>query len=104
MHTQRLSTLILGCIGILSSFLPWVSMPVVGSANGLEGNGGVTLLLFGIAVALVFTVGRSQEALEGNALRAVMLCAGLAGMIGIVSLVDIYQTRENFTGLPIAGN
>ena len=46
MHRQRLVIAVVAVIGMLATFMPWVSVPIAGTINGTKSDGWITLALF----------------------------------------------------------
>jgi hypothetical protein len=93
---QRVVLAIAAALGMLCTFLPWVSAPFVGSVSGTRGDGWIT---FGLcAVALVI-------ALAGNLRAELVLPAVLStALIGVVvCLVAIWKIIEINRALPDEG-
>ncbi|MEY2450729.1 MAG: hypothetical protein QOD92_303 [Acidimicrobiaceae bacterium] len=74
---------------VLGSFLPWAQM-VLGSVNGTDGNGNLTLLLGGIAGALLARWRLEGGARAGLMTASVVVCAAAAG----VALYDFTRVLQ----------
>ena len=57
MSTQKIALLVVSALGIASSFLPWVTVSLMGfskSVSGMDGGDGVlSLILFAVIILLV---------------------------------------------------
>lgn len=94
-HLQRIAIIAAASLGILATFLPWVSAPIIGTVYGTAGDGWITLCLFVPAVVLAFQGDRLAPLLGGARLGAI-IPAGIAGLIGIIKIV---QFRSNVSNL-----
>lgn len=92
MEKKRKLTFIAAIVGIIGSFLPWISHPFFGSVGGLEGDGKITLILFAIAGALVFFAGNKAEPLKKGLSLVVWIAAGIAAVVGLIDLSNINET------------
>ncbi|MDR3133075.1 MAG: hypothetical protein LBU42_03520 [Prevotellaceae bacterium] len=88
MNKQRLAILIVAAIGVFSSFLPWLSVPFVGTVNGIKGDGWIVLLLFAIPLVISLLKDRTQP-LKGGLLWGAVIAGGLAAIVGIFEIVNI---------------
>jgi len=86
MHRQRSGVAIAAGAGVIASFLPWVHAPIIGSINGIQGDGQITLVLFAIALLLALLGNRAASMSSWLQVGAI-LSAGLAGGIGIHKLI-----------------
>ena len=91
MHKQRLGILIVASLGVLATFLPWVKSPIIGSINGTQGPGWMTLLLF--AVPLVISLLNDKtKALKGGQLYGAIIPSLIAGVYGIGEILSFNST------------
>lgn len=93
MNKQRLAILIVAGLGVLATFLPWVKVPILGSVNGTQGDGWITLVLFAIAILISLSKDKTK-AIEGGLLYAAILPGGLAGAIGLWKIIDFNSKME----------
>lgn len=101
MHKQRLGVVIAASAGALGSFLPWAHAPIVGSVNGIQGDGKITLALFGIT--LVFALfGERAAALPLGRRLGVIITAGLAGVIGVHAIFEFSRALQTDDSNPFA--
>src|SRR5262245_51919104 len=90
MHAQRVGVSLSAGAGMLSTFLPWVSLPLVGSIAGTKGDGWFS---FGFCVvALLAALGgdRSCAMGAGSALLA-MVMGALSAALGVWKIVDLHS-------------
>lgn len=80
MHKQRLTILILAAIGMVATFLPWISIPIIGTLKGTEGDGWITLGFFAISLALAL-IGDKSKQIQGGALYGAIIPS--LGAVGI---------------------
>lgn len=90
MHKQKVMILLAAGVGMLCTFLPWVTIPIFGSINGTQGDGWITLALFGIA-ALVAIFSNKGRALSKSGQIGVVVPALLASAIGVWKIIDFKQ-------------
>ena len=88
MHKQKIAILITGLIGGIGTFLPWAEVPFLGTINGTEGDGWITLGLFAVPLILALT-GQSQVSLKGTKLIIASVASFIAAIIGFIDLNDI---------------
>ena len=97
MNKQRLAILIVAGLGVLATFLPWVKVPIIGSVNGTQGDGWITLVLFAIAILISLSKDKTK-AIEGGRLYAAILPGGLAGALGLWKIIDFNSKMEELGG------
>ena len=88
MHKQKIAILITAIIGGIGTFLPWASVPFLGTINGTEGDGWITLGLFAVPLILALT-GKSEVSLKGTKLIFASIASFIAAIIGFIDLNDI---------------
>lgn len=88
MHKQRLAMAVCGGLGIIATFLPWVSFMGI-SASGLSAGiaGILNLALFGGGIALA-ALGDREQAQEGGMMYGALACFGLGGLYGIFNIAQ----------------
>lgn len=86
-HVQRIAIIAAASFGILATFLPWVSLPILGTIYGTAGDGWITLCLFIPAVVLAFR-GDRLAPLTGGVRLGAAIPAGIAGLIGLAKIVQ----------------
>jgi hypothetical protein len=86
MNKQRLFILAAAVLGIVSSFLPWITLPM-GSISGIKGDGWLTLILF-LVPTIISVIGNRNGKLTRMNLYIAMGPALLAGLIGLYKIID----------------
>lgn len=108
-HVQRIVVGIASGLGIISTFLPWARLPIVGTIDGtFNGDGWLTLGLYAVAVVCIFREPHGQM-LAGRPKLAAGLCSILASLIGLYTLLNIGNARraiddDNLFGAAIKGS
>ncbi len=87
MHKQRLGIVIAAAVGMLGTFLPWFTVPLLGSINGTKGDGWISLVLFLVAL-LMGLLGDKTNFIQGGKLYLAMITAGLGSVIGVYEIID----------------
>jgi hypothetical protein len=97
MNKQRKFVLIAAAIGIVSMFLPWISVSLFGysqSQNGIHGIG--VLVFFCFAVSLAFSyLGDQNKNLDKNA-WIIVLAAGAIALLG--SIIFYFNASDSILG------
>ncbi|HEY0042547.1 MAG TPA: hypothetical protein VGB71_17860 [Flavisolibacter sp.] len=92
MSKQRKMILVAAAIGVISMFLPWVS--VFGfSTNGVSGWGIVVLFCFLTAGILSYMDDQTKN-LELKNWMLVLIAGGLASLIMVISFFDVFDVLE----------
>lgn len=86
MNKQRLFILGAAVLGIIASYLPWISLPM-GSVSGLKGDGWLTLILF-LVPTVISVLGNRAASLSKTNLYVAMGPALLAGLLGLYKIID----------------
>lgn len=101
MHKQRLFILIASAIGIISIFLPWVSVSahIFGysygqSANGFHGTGIVVFLGFLVTLAMPF-IGNKTQLLENNTWLITLVAGALAFLFTLIFIISKSGTMNS---------
>lgn len=102
MNKQRLAIVVAAGIGMLCTFLPWASIPFIGSINGTRGDGWITLLFFAVPLAIGLLTGQKSEEVDGVKLWASMGFALISGIIAIYKIVDFNSKMSNLSDNPFA--
>lgn len=104
-HVQRAAFGAAAALGALATFMPWATVPIVGTIYGTAGDGWITLVLFIPAVVLAF-LGDRKESVDGWKQFAVATPAAMASMIGLYKIVSFNATmadvRAGAAGNPLA--
>lgn len=101
MNKQRLFILILSGAGILSTFLPWVYVPIFGSVSGAMGDGWITLILF-LPSLIMSLIGEKQLQISGQKLIFSTVPAGIAGIIGLWKIIEFKSKMNGVSDNPYA--
>lgn len=94
MNKQRLVILIIAILGMLSVFMPWVTMPIIGSVNGARGEGWFVLLLYAIPVVLTLLNDRMKP-LQGFALYGAIIPGLLCCITAIWKIIDFNTSMSD---------
>ena len=99
MTKQRFSVLFIGSIGIIATFLPWNTVPILGSLNGIAQPMGKASLVFLAIAVIISLIGNRQEDLRRWKFYVpliAIICATLASFIHFaVFTFDIgYKERD----------
>lgn len=98
-HKQRIALCIAAAVGMLSTFMPWVSVPFIGSFYGTQLIGWLTFLLFIPALVLALR-GNKLKPIIGRKRLLAAIPAGFAGLIGIANIVSL--RNETASANPLA--
>lgn len=101
MNKQRLAILITASLGGLATFMPWIKVPILGSVSGTQGDGWITLLLFGVAIGLSLMNDRSKMLVGGLRIIAV-IPPMLASVIGILKIMEFKSKMAEMGDNPFA--
>lgn len=95
MKKQKLATLIIAGVGLLSAFLPWatIDLPFANkSISGADGGDGfISMFLFCI-IATVALVGGLKENYTMKSIITVSILAGLCSLLGVYEIINIKDT------------
>jgi len=104
-HIQRVAFGVAAILGALATFMPWATLPIVGTIYGTAGDGWITLVLFLPAVVLAF-LGDRQAVVDGWKQFVVAVPAAIASLIGISKIVSfnskMSEMNANMAGNPFA--
>jgi len=101
MNRQRLAILIIASLGALATFMPWVKAPIVGTINGTEGDGWITLVLFAIPLIISLLNDRTKS-LQGGLLIGAIIPGLLAGVIAIWKIIEFNSKMSEIGDNPFA--
>ena len=90
MEKKRLFITVVAGVGMLATFLPWVSLPVA-SISGTQDGGWLTLILFAAGGAIAWFYGSREEPLDKQKLLGVWIPAALATIIVLLKLFRDYS-------------
>ncbi|SDK90421.1 hypothetical protein SAMN04488034_101857 [Salinimicrobium catena] len=88
MNDQRLAIILLAVVGIATTFMPWVKIPVIGYEMGTQYGGWITLGLFLVIFILGF-IGDRGNVLSGMRLYGIIFLSLVAAVMGIWNIVDL---------------
>lgn len=97
MHKQRVVLLIVASLGLLSAFLPWLTIMIIGVTGMDIGQGWVVLALFGVAIAGIITDKR-QTPITGSMRFLLSLIGAAAAGFGVWKLIQIRQGKLEVAG------
>lgn len=106
MHKQRLAVIIAAALGVVSAFLPWVTvdMGVLGmsmsvSASGIDANDGfLSLALFVAAGIFAFLGADRTKAIEAGNVKIVTI---LGGVITLFMLIELFRIGISVCGFGV---
>jgi hypothetical protein len=97
MHKQRLAAMIAAAIGMIATFLPWVTGSMVGSVAGTVGDGWISFGLFAIALILALLGDRTQPMVGGRRMGVAILGL-LTAVYGVWKMMDFKSTFDSVSG------
>ncbi|MEN9666053.1 MAG: hypothetical protein RLZZ326_2416 [Planctomycetota bacterium] len=97
LHPQRLGVAIAAAVGGIATFLPWATVPIMGTIDGTVGDGWITLGLFAGVVAAALFGQRSQQ-MAGLAQLGGGVLSTIAGGIGVAKILQFRQMIEGLKG------
>ncbi len=88
MHSQRVQLAVAAAAGIVSGFLPWVSLGIL-SVSGTDGTDGwIVIGIFAVALICALT-GTKEAALQGGGRGASIAMGVLGALMGAWKLSDV---------------
>lgn len=87
-HIQRAGLGVAAIIGALTTFMPWLTAPIVGTVYGTAGDGWITLALFIPSLALTWLGDRLQP-ISGSRRFFAAVPPAIASLIGIWKIVGV---------------
>lgn len=102
MHKHRLGILIASGAGMLGTFLPWATVPFLGSISGTKGDGWITFVLFGIALGLTL-IGDKKTILTGGPFVLALILGAAAGLFGLWKIIDFHSSIGEASALVSLG-
>lgn len=97
MSRQRQFVAAAAAVGMLSTFLPWVTIPIFGSINGSKGDGWITFALF-LVPLLISILGDRTYPVSGKKILFLVLPALLSAVIGIWKIIDFNKQMGSLRG------
>lgn len=101
MSKQRLAILITSALGILSIFMPWITIPILGSMDGTKVKFGWMVLALFIVVLISSLLGNRNKSMRGGIFLLAVVPGILAAMAAILQLVIIILGKFVDTGDPL---
>ena len=83
MSNQRKMILIAAAVGVIAMFLPWWSMGIFGSVNGMHGEGILVFLCF-VGAGVLAVMGDQTKNLDRTNWMLTLIAGGLASLIMII--------------------
>jgi hypothetical protein len=97
LNPQRLAVAIAAAVGGIATFLPWATVPIMGTVDGTVGDGWITLGLFAGVAAAAFLGERSQQ-MTGWAQLGGGVMSTIAGGIGVAKILHFRQLIQSMKG------
>lgn len=84
--------ILVAAIGVVSAFLPWITLPIIGSKSGVDGTDGwIAVGMFGVA-AIIALAGPS---VMGSGRRTWFGILGILGLgLGLWKISDVYSIQS----------
>lgn len=98
MHKQRIGIIAAAGLGMLSTFLPWATVPFLGSINGTVGDGYITLVIFLVA-GLMGLLGDKNAVVTGVNKTIAILAGALAAIMGVYEIFKISNIGSGEAGV-----
>jgi hypothetical protein len=86
--------LLIALLGMLGTFLPWMTLLGVSAAKGTDGDGSITLGLY-VPAVLMAVVGDWKKSWQGSRFTLFTISALLASAVGTYDLVNFYRKRAS---------
>ncbi len=96
-HRQRKVIAALGAAGMLATFLPWITAPIVGAVYGTAGDGWISFALFALATGIAFVGDRSRPLTAALLWPAVVAPAIAASALGVFKFFHIQDMKESLS-------
>lgn len=90
MHASRIALLIAALAGMVCTFLPWASVPLLGSVYGTRGDGWISFVVC-VGALLVSLIGNRVSALSTAGMILSTICGVAAALVGLVDLINLNQ-------------
>jgi hypothetical protein len=98
MHKQRIIVIVIAALGMLATFMPWVKAPIIGSVDGTDGDGWITLVLFAVALVMGLLGDRTQK-IETKKMYIASIATAIAALVGIWDIIDAKSTIKDISGI-----
>lgn len=83
MNIQRTAVLALAALGAIAIFMPWSSMPLLGSMSGINTTLGKVALIIFIIPLLISLIGKKNKDLRGGLFYTAFISGILAALVGL---------------------
>jgi hypothetical protein len=91
MHASRIALVVASVVGMICTFLPWVSVPFIGSIYGTRGDGWITFAVCaGASVCMLVEDRRTPLTLWAILVSA--LCGITASVVGVWDIIRVNNT------------
>ncbi|MEY3850308.1 MAG: hypothetical protein RJA38_749 [Bacteroidota bacterium] len=97
MKKQKLATLVIAGVGILSAFLPWatIDLPFADkSISGADGGDGFISMFLFCTIATVALIGGLKENYTMKSTITVCILAGLCSLLGVYEIANIKDASK----------
>ena len=98
MHKQRIIIIVIAALGMLATFMPWIKAPIIGSVDGTDGDGWITLALFAVALAISLLGDRTQK-IKTKKLYIASLAGIIAAGIGILDITNVKSSMDDINSI-----
>ena len=91
MHKQKLIILIIACVGLISIFFPWFSVPFIGNIIGTTVEfSWVGSIIYGVSIVFVIIGDRTEAIMHENK----WVSAVLGGIVSVLGLYFYLHYKE----------
>lgn len=97
-HTQRIWIVALGVVGILTAFLPWISVPMMGSVSGIAGSDGYVVIGVFAIVLLLGLTGKHSRPVGAGARVGLVIFGAAGGALAVWKISQVYEMKANADG------
>lgn len=97
MKKQKLATIGAAGLGVVSSFLPWVTINMLfvsKSASGIDGGDGYISMLLFLIIITIALVGGLSENYTKKSLIAITVLGGLCSLLGLYEIGNIKDASK----------
>ena len=101
MNNQRISLLVISAIGILATFMPWSSVPILGSMNGINTTIGKFSIIFFIFPLVVCLIGNKSKELKKSSHYIIIISSVIAVMLDSIQLLVLILKPQSENPLDI---
>ena len=101
MNNQRISLLVISAIGILATFMPWSSVPILGSMNGVNTTIGKFSIIFFIIPLVVCLIGNKSKELKKSSHYIIIISSVIVVMLDSIQLLVLILKPQSENPLDI---